>query len=316
MRLGRVTVFGGSGFIGRYLVEKLADRDAVVAVAVRDVEGAKFLRTLGQVGQVAPVPCAVQNEDSVAAAVAGSDAVINLVGILAQRGNQTFRALHERAPATIARAAAAAGVKRLVHVSALGADPAGPSKYARSKAAGEAAVRAAFPQATILRPSLVFGPEDGFFNLLGGLARLSPVLPLYNWGRTRFQPVWVGDVASAAMAALDRADAPGATWELGGPHVRSFAELARFVLSETRRRQLLLPLPWQAGIPPALVLGLLPKPPLTLDQLYQLRADSVVSDGATGLADLGIRPTAVEAIVPQYLARYRRGGRLGRMAEA
>ncbi len=312
MEQQRVTVFGGSGFIGRYVVERLADQGAVVTVAVRDPEKAKFLRPLGQVGQVTPIAVNVRDAAAVARAVDGADAVVNLVGILFKRGRQNFAAVHVDAPAMIARACAEAGVKRLVHVSAIGARTTAWSEYHRSKGAGEEALREHFPGATILRPSIVFGPEDGFFNLFGALARVLPALPLYGGGKTRFQPVYVGDVAAAIVNALGNPDAVGKTYELGGPSVYTFAELMEIVLAETRRHRLLVPIPFAVGQVQAAFLGLLPKPPLTRDQLISLKTDSVVSEGALTLADLGVQATALEAIVPTYLQRYRRGGRLGR----
>lgn len=304
----RVTVFGGSGFLGRYIVERLADRGDVLTVAVRDPEAAKFLKPLGDVSQVTPVRCPIQDEAGVAAAVADAQAVINLVGVLYERGRQTFSQVHVGGAARIARAAKAAGAARLVHVSAIGADPDSPSAYGRSKAAGERAVGAAFPEATILRPSVVFGPEDGFFNLFAGLARLLPALPLYGGGRTRFQPVHVGDVSAAVAAVLDDPATAGKTYELGGPRVYSFAALLRYILATIGRRRLLVPLPFAIGHVQAAILGLLPQPPVTNDQLRQLTVDSVVADGALGLADLGIEPTALEVVVPSYLARYRPAG--------
>ncbi len=312
MEQQRVTVFGGSGFIGRYVVERLADQGAVVTVAVRDPEKAKFLRPLGQVGQVTPIAVNVRDAAAVARAVDGADAVVNLVGILFKRGRQNFAAVHVDAPAMIARACAEAGVKRLVHVSAIGARTTAWSEYHRSKGAGEEALREHFPGATILRPSIVFGPEDGFFNLFGALARVLPALPLYGGGKTRFQPVYVGDVAAAIVNALGNPDAVGKTYELGGPSVYTFAELMEIVLAETRRHRLLVPIPFAVGQVQAAFLGLLPKPPLTRDQLISLKTDSVVSEEALTLADLGVQATALEAIVPTYLQRYRRGGRLGR----
>ncbi len=312
MEQQRVTVFGGSGFIGRYVVERLADQGAVVTVAVRDPEKAKFLRPLGQVGQITPIAVNVRDAAAVARAVDGADAVVNLVGILFKRGRQNFAAVHVDAPAMIARACAEAGVKRLVHVSAIGARTTAWSEYHRSKGAGEEALREHFPGATILRPSIVFGPEDGFFNLFGALARVLPALPLYGGGKTRFQPVYVGDVAAAIVNALGNPDAVGKTYELGGPSVYTFAELMEIVLAETRRHRLLVPIPFAVGQVQAAFLGLLPKPPLTRDQLISLKTDSVVSEGALTLADLGVQATALEAIVPTYLQRYRRGGRLGR----
>ncbi len=312
MEQQRVTVFGGSGFIGRYVVERLADRGAVVTVAVRDAEDAKFLRPLGQVGQVTPVATNIRDAAAVARAVDGADAVVNLVGILVKQGRQTFKAIHADAPAVLAQAATDAGVGRLVHVSAIGARPTAWSEYHRSKGAGEEAVRAHFPGATILQPSVVFGPEDGFFNLFGALARMLPALPLYGGGKTRFQPVYVGDVAAAVVNALDDPATVGKTYELGGPSVYTFAELMEIVLEQTGRRRMLVPVPFAVGEIQGAILGLMPKPLLTRDQIVSLKSDSVVADDARTLADLGVQPTALEAIVPTYLRRYRRGGRLGR----
>ena len=236
--------------------------------------------------------------------------VINLVGILYERGRATFQKIHEEGAGNVAKAAAAAGVARLVHVSALGADAASPAKYARSKAAGEAAVTAAFPKATILRPSIVFGPEDDFFNRFASMARLSPVLPVIGAasakdGGPKFQPVYVGDVADAVMAALSDAKAPGQVFELGGPTVYSFRELMQLVMAQTGRKRCLLPLPYWAAEIQAAVLGLLPVPPLTSDQVQLLRRDNVVGDKAKTLKNLGIIPRAAEAILPTYLMRFR-----------
>ena len=314
MTVRRITVFGGSGFIGRYVVERLADTGAIVVVAVRDPEGAKNLRVFGNVSQVTPVGCNIRDADSVRAAAAGSDTVVNLCGILAETGRQTFQAVHIDGAANIARAAAAAGATRLIHVSAIGASDSARSGYARSKATGERAVREAFPTATILRPSVVFGPEDGFFNLFAGIARLSPALPLFGGGTTRFQPVYVCDVAAAIANALADPATTGRTYELGGPEVCTFRELMQKLLTVIRRRRLLLPLPYLVGDIQALFLGLLPNPPLTRDMMRQMRVDNIVGSGAGSLADLGVTPTALDAVLPTYLARYRRGGRFGRQA--
>jgi uncharacterized protein YbjT (DUF2867 family) len=303
-----VTIFGGSGFLGRNLVQRLAPLGPTIRVAVRDPEAALYLKPLGRVGQVVPVQANLRDDASVTAAAAGADAVINLVGVLYARGKQSFDAVHRAGAARVAAAAAAVGAERLVHVSAIGASPDGPSDYARSKAAGEAAVRAAYPGATILRPSIVFGPDDDFFNRFAQMALLAPALPLIGGGHTRFQPVYVGDVAQAVINALNDPATAGRTYELGGPQVYSFKELLQLVLRETRRHRLLLPLP----VPLALLVGmlgeLLPVPPLTRDQVLQLQVDNVVANRAAGLADLGIVPTAVEAVVPSYLTVYRRGG--------
>lgn len=310
MTLANVTVFGGSGFIGRYLVKRLAARGLRVRAAVRDPEAAAFLKPMGDVGQVVPVATNIRNAASVARAVDGADAVVNCVGILFEKGRQSFAAVHGAGAARIAEAAAAAGVERLVQVSAIGADADSTAAYARSKAAGEAAVLKAFPTATVLRPSVVFGPEDDFFNRFGMLATVLPGLPLIGGGETRFQPVYVGDVADAIMAVLDDGDTAGKTYELGGPRVYSFKELMQLVLEQTGRRRLLLPLPFAVAKVQAAFMQLLPTPPLTMDQVELLKSDNVVADGAAGLRDLGITPTSVDAVVPSYLFRYRRGGKL------
>jgi NADH dehydrogenase len=263
---------------------------------------------MGAVGQVSPVAASVRDDATVTAAVAGSDVVVNLVGVLYERGRQTFEAVHVAGAERVARACAANGVERLVHVSALGADPQSPSAYARSKAMGEAKVLAAFPPATILRPSIVFGPEDDFFNKFAMLARLAPALPLIGGGHTQFQPVFVGDVAAAVAACLERSDTAGRTYELGGPKVYEFRELMALVLEQTGRKRILAPMPFVAAELQAFFLELLPVPPMTRDQVQMLRRDNVTSRGALGLADLGIVPNALEAIVPTYLQRYRKGG--------
>jgi NADH dehydrogenase len=301
------TVFGGSGFIGRYVVKRLAERDYIVRVAVRDPEAALFLKPMGVPGQIVPLGVSVTDDAGVAAAVAGAEVVVNLVGILHETRKATFKAIQGEAPGRIGRAAAS-GARAVVQLSAIGADPASPSAYARSKAEGEQAVRAAFPAATVLRPSIVFGPEDAFFNRFAALARFVPALPLYGSGETKFQPVHVGDVADAVMAALDRPEAAGRTYELGGPRVYSFRELLAYILTVTGRSRLLMPLPWSVGRMQARVFELLPNPPLTRDQLLLLQKDNVVAPGALTLADLGIQPKAVEAIVPGYLARFGRRG--------
>ena len=306
-----VTVYGGSGFLGRYVVKRLAEKGARIRVAIRRPEEGLFLKPAGDVGQIDVVQTNLRHAGSVAAALAGADAAVNLVGILYPSGRQTFESVHVEGAGTVARAAAAAGLRHLVHVSAIGADPDSPARYARSKAAGEAAVRGAFPAATILRPSVVFGPEDDFLNRFAALARISPALPLIGGGSMRFQPVYVGDVAGAVLAALDRSDAAGRIYELGGPKTYSFRELLEFVLLAIGRRRPLVPLPFWLATIDAAFLELLPAPLLTRDQVRLLRQDNVVSPGAPGLADLGIEPTALEAVAQTYLARFRRGG--GRM---
>ena len=312
MAPGLITVFGGSGFIGRHLVRRLAQQGWIVRAAVRRPSEALFLKPMGDVGQITPVRAPVQDPDAVKAAVAGARAVINLVGILYERGARSFEAIHARAPQTIAEAAAEAGAERLVHVSAIGADPQAEAGYARSKAAGEAALRGAFPAASILRPSVVFGPEDDFFNRFAVMARISPALPLIGGGETRFQPVYVGDVAQAIATCLADPACQGKTYELGGPRVYTFKALMELVLAQTGRRRLLVPLPFALADLQAMVLELLPVPPLTRDQVKLLRRDNVVGEGALTLADLGIAPVAAESVVPTYLDRYRKGGRFNR----
>jgi NADH dehydrogenase len=306
------TVFGGSGFIGRYIVQRLAKRGWLVRVAIRRPDEALFLKPMGDVGQITPVAANIRHERSVSAAVEGADAVINLVGILYERGPQRFDAVHAEGPRRLARAAKAAGVGRFLHVSALGADPASPASYARSKAAGETQVLDQFPAATILRPSIVFGPEDDFFNRFARMAQILPVLPLIGGGRSRFQPVYVGDVADAAMAALENPETEGRTYELAGPKAYSFKELMEILLAQIGRRRLLLPIPMPLARLQAGVLGLLPHPPLTLDQLRLLERDNVPSGQFAGLKELGIEPEGLEAILPSYLDRFRRGGRFTR----
>jgi NADH dehydrogenase len=309
MRNRRIVVVGGSGFIGRYVVKRLAERGAVVVAVSRHASEALFLKPFGDVGQVALIDADLTDEARLAAALSGAEAVISSVGILYERGRQRFDVVHHQGPARLARLAAQAGAKHLVHVSAIGADPQAPAAYARSKAAGEAAVKAAFPAATILRPSLVFGPEDDFFNRFGAMACLLPALPLIGGGTTRFQPVYVGDVADAAVAALERADAQGKTYELGGPKAYSFRELMELLLAEIGRKRMLVNLPYGLASFEARFLECLPVPPLTRDQVKLLQRDTVVSPGALGLADLGITPTALALVLPTYLDRFRRGSR-------
>jgi len=306
-----ITVFGGSGFIGRHLVRRLAQQQDRVRVAVRQPASAQFLKPMGDVGQVTPVQANLRDDRSVAAAVQGADAVVNLVGILYSRGRQSFAAVHHEGALRVANAARAAGVKRLVQMSALGADPQSPAEYARTKAMGEQAVAAAFPGATIVRPSVVFGPEDGFFNRFAQMAMFSPILPVV--GRPphgpSFQPVYVGDVAQAIAAMLDDPGTAGKTFELGGPRTYTLEEVQQRVLEWTGRRRLV------AWIPPfvvnlqAAVLECLPVPPLTRDQVRLLQVDNVLSGRRPGLAELGIAPTPAEAVAPGYLQRFRRAGK-------
>jgi uncharacterized protein YbjT (DUF2867 family) len=304
----RVAVIGASGFIGRYVVKRLAARGIRVAAVVRNVEAAKFLQPMGDVGQIARLGANILDDARLAAAIAGADTVINLAGILYESGRQRFAAVHASAPGRLGALAKAAGVRHLVHISAIGADSGSPAAYARTKAEGEQALRASFPEAVILRPSVVFGPEDDFFNRFAVLAQFSPVLPLIGGGKTRFQPVYVEDVADAVMAALDTPGSAGRTYELGGPRIYTFKALMELVLAETRRKRLLVPLPWALASLQAAVLEFLPTPPLTRDQVKLLRRDNIVGPAARTLADLGIGATAVEAVLPSYMDRYRRGG--------
>lgn len=308
MRQQVATVFGGAGFIGRHVVQRLAKQGYGVRIAGRDTEKASRLRTLGDVGQVVPVRASVTDDVSVARAVAGADVVVNLVGILFERKSGDFQRIHAEGAGRIARLAEAAGVRRLAQISAIGADPGSQSLYARSKGEGEQAVVTAFPEATILRPSVVFGPDDQFFNRFAGLAAMLPVMPVVE-GQTRFQPIYVGDVADAVMAAIARDDAAGRVYELGGPRVMTMRQVLEFVLEHTHRRRLMLPVPRALAALQARLGEWLPNPPLTRDQLILLKRDNVVAADAAGLAALGLAPKAVEAVVPAYLARYRPSGR-------
>jgi uncharacterized protein YbjT (DUF2867 family) len=305
MNTNLVTVFGGSGFLGRHTVRALARAGWRIKVATRNPNRGFFLRPLGTVGQIDFVKCDVTDAESVAHAMLGANAVINLTGILFAKG-QTFEDVQAEGAANIAGAAAAAGIGALVHVSAIGADAESNSEYAVTKGQGEQAVREAFPAAVILRPSIIFGPEDGFFNKFAEMARFLPALPLVGGGHTRFQPVFVGDVAQAIMVALSRQD--GRTYELGGPSTYSFKELMQLILRETGRKRALVPLPFAIAFLKAMFLQLLPNPLLTVDQVRLLKKDNVVSPTAAGLADLGITPTSVEAVIPSYLWRYRAKG--------
>jgi len=314
-----ITVFGGSGFLGRHVARALAKRQYRIRVAVRRPDLAGYLQPLGRVGQIHAVQANVRNRPSVAAAVRGSDVVINLVGILFESGRQRFDAVQSFGAEGVALAAAAHNA-RMVHISAIGADEDSSAAYARAKRRGEELVLAATPDATIFRPSILFGPNDDFFNRFAGIARLSPFLPLVGGGHTRFQPVFAGDVAEAIAKAVDGVTRPGSIYELGGPDVYTFKELMEFTLATIERRRLLLPLPFgvaklQAAIfelVSKLPLRVLSKPLLTRDQVELLRYDNVVSDTARRdgltLEGLGITPQSVAAIVPTYLWRFRKAG--------
>ncbi|HUZ71913.1 MAG TPA: complex I NDUFA9 subunit family protein [Stellaceae bacterium] len=308
MTYRRVAVLGASGFVGRYVVQRLAASGAVITAVGRHAGTAGFLKPMGDVGQIACIEADLRDDRALAAVVAGTDAVVNAVGILYERGRQSFDALHHRLPARLGAAARAAGVRRIVHFSAIGADAQSPASYARSKAAGEAALHAAVATAIVLRPSIVFGPEDAFFNRFAAMARLAPALPLIGGGTTRFQPVYVGDVADAAMAALAAPESEGSIFELGGPEVYTFRALMALTLRMIGRKRLLIPVPYGLASIEAALLELLPEPPLTRDQVRMLQRDNVVARGMPGLAELGITPTALELILPTYLGRFRRRG--------
>jgi uncharacterized protein YbjT (DUF2867 family) len=307
-----VTVFGGSGFVGRYVVQALARAGCRIKAAVRRPELALHLQPLGSVGQIALVQANVRDEKSVAEAVRGADWVVNLVGILQPSGRQRFAAVHGKAPETIAKAAKAAGAQGFIQVSAIGADRVARSVYARTKGEGEERALAAFQRTVVLRPSIVFGPEDQFFNRFASLATMSPVLPLIG-GRTRFQPVYVGDVARAVTAAISGHATEGAVYELGGPAVYTFREILEKVCEWTQRSPLILPIPfWMAKLP-AFFVQFLPGAPITLDQVRLLQRDNIVSAEALRdqrtLEGLGVlEPRSAEAVVPPYLQRYRPRG--------
>jgi uncharacterized protein YbjT (DUF2867 family) len=306
-----VTVYGGSGFLGRHVVRALAKRHYRIRVAVRRPELAGYLQPLGRVGQIHAVQSNLRNAASVEAAARDAQVLVNLVGILFERGRQRFDAVHTYGAEQVALAANAHGA-RMVHVSAIGTDENSSSAYARSKANAERLVLAAQPATTIMRPSILFGPEDDFFNRFAAIARLSPALPLIGGGLTRFQPAFVGDVAAAIADAVDGKARPGTIYELGGPEVRTFKELMQFVLSTIERRRLLVPLPFFVAKMQAMFLQYLPKPLLTPDQVELLRVDNVVSAAAQAegrtLQGLNIDPEPMEAIVPSYLWRFRRTG--------
>jgi uncharacterized protein YbjT (DUF2867 family) len=308
MRNRRTAVLGGSGFIGRYVVKRLAARGEVIAVGCRNAEAAKFLKPMGDVGQIALLNVAIGDEALLPAFLAGNDALVNCVGILHESGAQTFELVHHTGPARLARFAREAGVDRFVHISAIGADPRSSSAYARTKAAGEQAVRDAFPTVTILRPSVVFGPEDQFFNRFAAMAMFSPVLPLIGGGETRFQPVYVGDVADAVVTCLADPATAGRTYELGGPKIYTFREVLELVLHEIRRKRRFIDLPFGLAAVQAKFMSILPSPPLTPDQVELLKGDNIVSSGALTLASLGLTPTPTEVILPSYLDRFRRSG--------
>ena len=306
-----VTVFGGSGFVGTQAVRCLAKAGWRIRVAVRNPNLAYRMRLLGDVGQIDVVQANVRDVPSLERALEGATASLNLVGLLFETGRQGFSSVHVEGARNIAEAARTCGVARLVQMSALGADPESPALYARTKAQAEAAVRAVYPDAVIVRPSIVFGSGDGFFERFAGMAQMSPALPLIGGGTTKFQPVFVGDVGQALARIVASPDAAGQTYELGGPVAYSFKDLMEKLLAEIGLRRALVPLPF----PVASLIGklgelttFLMKPPITSDQVELLKTDNVVSGACPGLAELGITPTTLEAVLPTYLYRYRKGG--------
>jgi uncharacterized protein YbjT (DUF2867 family) len=317
-----VTIFGGSGFIGRYIARRMAKEGWRVRVAVRRPNEAIFVRPYGVVGQVEPILANVRDDDSVRAALHGADAVVNCVGILAEHGKNRFDTVQNEGAARIARLAAEEGVGIFVHVSAIGADADSDSRYAATKGLGEAAVLEHFPRAVILRPSIVFGPEDEFFNRFAQMTRLGPVLPVVG-ADTRFQPVYVDDVARAAVKGVLGEAQPG-VYELGGPEVSSFRELMQMMLRMIRRRRLIVNMPfWLAGLMgtafdllQTVTLGLFRNGLLTRDQVRNLRRDNVVGEGRRGFADLGIEPTGMELVLEDYLWPYRPSGQYAAIKES
>jgi len=311
-----VAVFGGSGFIGRHTVSALAKAGYRVRVAVRHPNLGMHVLPAGDIGQIEIRKTNVREPAEVAAALRGAEAAVNLVGVLYERGHQNFGEVHVEAAEAIARAAKAEDVKTLVHISAIGANPNADAAYARSKGEGEARVRAAFPEATVLRPSIVFGPEDDFFNRFAAMARMSPVLPLIGGGHTKFQPVFVGDVAAAILKSIEDPATHGRIYELGGPGVYSFKELMEFILKVIGRKRLLVPVPYALATFEAFFLQFWPKPLLTPDQVILLKSDNAVAKGALTLGDLGIEADAIEAVVPSYLWRFRPKGQFEPMIDA
>jgi NADH dehydrogenase len=307
-----ITIIGGSGFLGRHITRALARQGHRIRIAVRRPDLAGHLQPMGFPGQIMPVQCNLRYPESVDAACAGADVVINLVGVLFSSGGQSFSALHAHGARVAARAAKNAGASQFIQMSAIGADEGSGAAYARTKAEGERAAHEEFPGAIVLRPSIVFGPEDNFFNQFAAMARFSPALPLIGGGHTVFQPVFVGDIAEAVAKLVAAGEANGKTYELGGPQKMSFREVLEYVLKVTGRSRLLVPLPFPVARIIGTIAGLLPSPPLTADQVEMLKSDNVVSDAANAegrtLEGLGIDVEAVDAIVPSYLYRYRKAG--------
>ena len=312
-----VTVFGGSGFVGRHIVQALTRRGYRVRAAVRRPDLAGHLQPLGDVGQVTAVQANLRYRWSVDRAIEGADAVVNAVGILYPAGRQSFDAVQAFGPRAIGEAAREAGIDNLVHISAIGADAGSDVAYLHSKGLGEAGVLETVPGAVIMRPSIVFGPEDDFFNKFAGMAQLSPVLPLIGGGGTKFQPVYVGNVAEAVAVAIDGGARPDTVYELGGPEVATFRQCLERMLEETGRKRMLVPVPFGVAKIMGRIMGLLPKPLLTADQVRMLQTDTIVSEAAEAdgrtLAGLGVAATAMDVILPTYLVRFREHGQFERI---
>lgn len=300
-----VTVFGGSGFVGRYVVEELLKAGWRVQVAVRHPLEAKFLRPLGNLGQILTVDASIADYERVLHVIKGSDAVINLVGILYERGPQTFQNIHVQGADNVALACKNLSIKRLVHMSALGASTDSASIYARSKGEGEQHVKKHFSNATIIRPSVIFGPEDGFFNRFASMARFSPFLPLVGGGKTKFQPVYVCDVAEFIVKCLENPTTKSKAYELGGPEVFSMKDILVYTLKTIEKKRLLLPLPFSMARIIGFFAQYLPNPPITPDQVTLLKSDNILPQRCKGLNELSVHPTPLEIVVPRYLARYR-----------
>lgn len=300
-----ITVVGGTGFLGRYVVRELAKSGYTIRVISRDPEAGLHLKTAGHVGQIVLQQGDITRPETLAGKLDGSYAVINLVGALYERGRQNFAALHSQGAEHLAKEAIKANVNRFIQISAIGVDKSQNAKYARTKANGEKAVKAAFPSATILRPGILFGAEDNFYNQFARMACFSPLLPLIGGGKTRFQPLFVADAARAVVAAMETPDSSGKTYELGGPRVYSFREMLEYILRITHRSPFLLPLPFGVATLIGAVGEWMPTPFLTRDQVKMLQYDNVVDKEARTLAELGITATPVEMVVPEYLARYR-----------
>lgn len=305
MRTSRIiTLIGGTGFIGKYVVKHLAAKGYTVRVISRDPEGALSLKTSGDVGQIVLQYGDLAKPHTLEGKLEGSYAVINLVGILFERGRQNFSALHAQGAEKLAKMSKAAGVERYIHISSLGVDKAASSKYAKTKFFGEKATLAAFPEATILRPGVVFGPEDNFFNQFASILRFAPAFPLFGGGKTRFQPVYVGDIAEAVVKVLGDSTSQGKIFELAGPEVVTFKDILSFTAETINRKPTFFTMPFAFASLGATFAELIPVPPITRDQVRLLQYDNISNDGMLSFRDLGIHPTSFRLTVPSYLERF------------